>query len=169
MADLVGDHVRPGEIPRRVQLAAHVLVEAQIEVDAPVGWAVERADGGGRRPAAVGAHRVRVQVELRVLVALPVLAEYGGPRVLDVVEDVGGEVLEITLWILLRRDADGIRRTRRLGSAQYGADVEAALSATAAEDRDRDDHKHDDEARAAAEPGDVARNRHSAASSSAGR
>ena len=73
MADLVGDHLRPGEVPRRVQLAAHVLLEAQIEVDALVGWAVERPDGGGRRPAAIRAHRVRIQVELRLLVALPVL------------------------------------------------------------------------------------------------
>ena len=37
VAELVGDHVRPGEVARRVELAAHVLVEAEVEIDARVG------------------------------------------------------------------------------------------------------------------------------------
>ncbi len=57
VADLVGDHVGPGEVAGGAELALHVLVEAEVEVDALVGGAVERPDGGGGAAAAAGADR----------------------------------------------------------------------------------------------------------------
>jgi hypothetical protein len=52
-----------------VELVLHVVVEAEIQVDALIGRAVERADGGGGG-AAAGVDAAAVEDELGVLVGL---------------------------------------------------------------------------------------------------
>ena len=74
VADLVRDHVRPREVAARLQLALHVAVEGEVEVDVLVGRAVERPDGGAGR-AAAGVDAVAVEHELGALVALALLGE----------------------------------------------------------------------------------------------
>jgi hypothetical protein len=104
MADLVGDHASPREIAARPELALHVPVEGEIEIDALVGRAVEGAHGG-RGVAASGGDGVAVENELGAVVALIRASEGLRPGVLRLGEDVGAEVAQVALGILGRGDA----------------------------------------------------------------
>ena len=164
MADLVRDHICPGEVAGRAELAAHVLIEGEVEVDALVGRAVEGPDRRGRPAAALGAHGAVIDDELGAVVGLAVLLEGAGPGLLGVVEDVVGELVQLALGILVGRDRLLVFRAWRLDpGAEDVVDAEPRLSRPAAEDLDRDDDQHYDEARSAAEAGDAARDREPAA------
>ena len=114
VADLVGDHVGPGEVAGGAELARHVVVEGEVEVDALVGRAVERPDRRGRAAAAVGLHGTVVDDELRPLVGVAVLLEAPVPGLLGVVEDVVGELEQVALGVLVGRDRALVLGARRL-------------------------------------------------------
>src|SRR5215207_6319063 len=145
VADLVRDHVRPGEVAARLQLALHVAVEREVQVDIPVFRAVERTDGGSRRPAA-GVDALAVEHELCARVVAALVGERALPGRLDVVEHVGGELLQVPLRVLTGRDRLAARRARR--GVEAGGDVESAGVAAQELDRDEDDHAHDPQAAA---------------------
>ena len=148
MADLVRDHVRPGEVTAGAELVLQVAVEAEVQVDAPVGGAVERPDGGRGR-AAAGVHAAPEQHELRSLVALTGPIEDLLPGLLGVREDVGAEVLEIPLRVLRRRDR---HRLAGRGPAAAEAAVHVERGAAAAEELDRQHHQDAHQPEAAADP-----------------
>ena len=161
MSHLVGDHVCPGEVAGRAELPLHVLVEAQVEIDALVARAVERADRGGRAAATVGLDGARVEDELRGVIGIAAGRERALPDVLGVVEDVAGEILEIGLGVLAGR-----KRLRVVGARRRSAEAERARkleppgAAAAAADQVDPDHDHDDDQPCnAADAGDAARDR----------
>ena len=119
MAHLVGDHVGPGEVAGGAELAPHVLVEAEVEIDALVGRAVERTDRGGRAAAAVGLDGAGVEDQLGRVIGVVAGGERPLPDVLSVVEDVAGEVLEVGLRVLARRE-----RLRVVGPGRRAAEAE---------------------------------------------
>ena len=152
VAHLVRDHVGPGEVAGRAELALHVAVEGQVEVDALVGGAVERTDGGAGVPAA-GGHGVAVEHHLGALIALARALERGGPGVLGIGEDVGAEVAQVALGVLSRGDAGGVGgRGRLAGEARVHAEPGHAAAAAAAQQGDQEDDDHAHHARAAADP-----------------
>src|SRR5215207_3612796 len=142
VADLVRDHVRPCEVAAGLEPALHVAVEGEVEVYVIVGRAVERTDRGARR-AAASVYAVPVEHQLGPPVILALLGERALPGRLGAVEDVGGEVLEIPLGVLVRRDRLAGRRARR--GVEAGRDVEAARATAQELDRDEHDHAHDAE------------------------
>src|SRR5829696_5739836 len=145
VADLVRDHVGPCEVAARLELALHVAIEGEVQVDMPVGRAVERTDRGARRPAA-GVDAVAVEHQLRALVVAALIGERALPGRLDAVEHIDGEVLQVLLGVLAGRDRLAARCARR--GVEAGRDVEPAGAPAQELDRDEDDHAHDAEAAA---------------------
>src|SRR5581483_5022279 len=133
------------------EAVVQLLIEAEVDVDVLVGRAVERADVGGRGPAAGGG---RPGEEHRVggTVGPPVGAEPARPVRLHAV-DVGDDAAVLPL---VRIRAGGAVELRR-GAAAPGADgapVEAAVraAARAAEEvEEQHDDRPDDAEPAAAE------------------
>ena len=122
MANLVGDHVGPGEIATRAELVAQVAEERQVEVDLPVARAVERPDRRARA-AARRVDAVAEEHELGLLVGLPGALERLLPGLLGFGEDVRAEVAQVALGVLRRGDRRGLGRPRAF--AERPGDVEA--------------------------------------------
>ena len=150
----MGDHVGPGEVARRRELVGHLLVEAQVEVDALIGGAVEGADGRGGAAAAVGVDGVAVEDQLGVLVRFSIAPECPLPRALGVGEHVGRELLDMALRVLRRRNPLRGRLAGRLhAGAEARGDIEASpVSAEKHLNRDVDEQAHDPEPAREREP-----------------
>jgi len=101
VSHLVLDHVRLGEVPRRSEPLLQQFVEAQVDVDGPVGRAVERPHRRARIPAP-RTHRVVEQHQPRLLVRAPHLREQFAPDVFGVRQHHRHE-----LRPLVRRGVDG--------------------------------------------------------------
>ena len=151
VADLVGDHIRPGEVARRAQPALHVAVEAQVEVHPLVCRAVERADGGGG-VATAGGDRVAVEHDLGPVEGLALRGEEFLPGVQRAREDVGAEIPQVALRILRGRDAATVRgrSLRRLPERVVHGECSTGPGA-ARQHLEQEEHDHPRHAEAARE------------------
>ncbi len=155
VADLVRDHVCPGEVAGCAELRLHVPVEAEVQIDALVGGAVERADRR-RRVAAPGGYGVAIQHNLGSLEAVPLIPHQRRPRVQGVREDVDAEGLQVALGILRGRDTAPVGSGRRRRRSEGAVDVEAARRRAAGQHLDHQEQDHSGDAEASG-------NRHAAA------
>ena len=92
MADFMGDHVGLRELPGRAELARQHAEERRVQIELPVGRAVERPRGG-HRVAARRRRLVAEQYERRRNVTGAHRLKYRAPDVLGVAEHGSGEVL----------------------------------------------------------------------------
>src|SRR5579862_3165121 len=84
---LVRDHVRMRELAGRAELARHDVEEAQIQVDAPVIRAIERAGSRIAVPAR-GGIGIAIEQQLRILVRAPEFREGMTPDYLSTAQDL---------------------------------------------------------------------------------
>jgi hypothetical protein len=143
VAVLVGEHVRLRELARRAELVGEHPVEAEVDVDAVVGGAVERADAGVGGTAG-GADRVGEEDRPGRLVRITEVARVRlHPVVLDRVHEQGVAAFELVQSVrlgalLLQRGV--VAGLRRAGVAADLVDAEVPADHR---EQQRDDHPGD--------------------------
>ena len=92
MADLVRDHIGLRELTRRVEALGKFVEEGEVDIDALVGWAIERSH---RRLAlaARGLRGVAEQHQPRLLIFSAHLLELAAPHILGALEHARDEAL----------------------------------------------------------------------------
>src|SRR5690349_17386984 len=148
MADLVRDHIGLGEIAGGREAPLELLEEAGVEIDAPVGRAIE---GAHRRirGAAAGTAAAGVKHHPRHLILPARLAEHLGPALLGRAKHLAGETghrIGLADIAALRLGLARLRRDRLLTAADQIAET--------AEDQEQDNE--DDDAADAEAAGDQA-------------
>src|SRR5262249_33040479 len=102
----------------RAEALAQLAEELEVEVDLPIGWAIERTDRGAGLPAR-GVDRSAEEDQSRRLVAAAALLEQPAPGVLEVSEHGADEVrLRIVRRRLPLGSAVDSRRRALLQTAQ---------------------------------------------------
>src|SRR2546423_10941026 len=91
MAYLMGDDIGAGEFARGVQLALHIFIEGQVDINTLVAGAIKRPNRGIRAPAC-GRNLVGEKNQERLLVCFSHFLEQVAPDDLSVMKDNFREV-----------------------------------------------------------------------------
>ena len=138
VADLVRDDVGLREVSRRAEAVRQLAEEAEVQIDARVGRAIERADGGAGDPAR-RLHRLREQHQLgRFVRAARLLRHRCGPHVLGASEDDLHELGRLVLR--------GGRHPPGLGLGDLAAAAQQRSNHVLGRAQQRGDQGHDDRA-----------------------